>query len=57
MVKGFPELMLNSLLGYFPRVSVYLRDPSFKDMNIALGYSSKSSRLLSDIVLGALMFL
>lgn len=38
-------------------MSVYLRDPSFKDMNIALGYSSKSSKLLNDIVLGALMFL
>jgi len=33
---------------------VYLGDPSFKDMNIALGYSSKSSKLLSDTVLEAL---
>lgn len=36
------------------RVSVHLGDPFFKDMYIALGYSSKSGKLLSDIVLKAL---
>lgn len=43
-----------SIRFYFPRESVYLGDPSFKDMSTALGYSSKSSELLSDKCWGAL---
>lgn len=42
---------------FISRESVYLGDPSFKDMSTALGYSSKSSELLSDTVLGALNLL
>lgn len=40
-VKRFPELILKSLSDLFTRVPVYLGDPSFKVMSIALSYSSK----------------